>query len=85
MPASQTQLQSRLEFALLVAKEASGVILPYYQNPDLEVERKRDTSPVTEADKKAELLIRDRLATAFPDDAILGEEFPDKACRCLGL
>ncbi len=79
MPASQTQLQSRLEFALLVAKEASGVILPYYQNPDLEVERKRDTSPVTEADKKAELLIRDRLATAFPDDAILGEEFPDKA------
>ncbi|MDB5341738.1 MAG: histidinol-phosphatase [Schlesneria sp.] len=79
MPASQTELQSRLEFALKVAKEASGVILPYYQNPDLEVERKRDTSPVTEADKKAELLIRDRLATAFPDDAILGEEFPDKA------
>ncbi len=79
MPASQTDLKSRLEFALKVAKEASGVILPYYQNPDLEVERKRDTSPVTEADKKAELLIRDRLATAFPDDAILGEEFPDKA------
>jgi histidinol-phosphatase len=79
MPASQTDLQSRLEFALHVAKEASGVILPYYQNPELEVERKRDTSPVTEADKKAELLIRDRLATAFPDDAILGEEFPDKA------
>ena len=78
MPASQTDLRSRLEFALKVAKEASGVILPYYQNPDLEVERKRDTSPVTEADKKAELLIRDRLATAFPDDAILGEEFPDK-------
>ncbi|HEY4259720.1 MAG TPA: histidinol-phosphatase [Schlesneria sp.] len=79
MPASQTELQTRLEFAIKVAKEASGVILPYYQNPDLEVERKRDTSPVTEADKKAELLIRDRLATAFPDDAILGEEFPDKA------
>lgn len=78
MPASASDLKSRLEFAIAVAKEASGVILHYYQNPDLEVERKGDTSPVTEADKNAELLIRDRLATSFPDDAILGEEFPDK-------
>lgn len=71
-------LASRLDFALAVAAEASGLILRYYQNPDLEVERKRDSSPVTEADKGAELLIRERLAAAFPDDAILGEEFPDK-------
>ncbi len=78
MPASPTDLQSRLDFALAVAREASGFILPYYQNPDLVVERKRDRSPVTEADKGAELLIRERLATAFPDDAILGEEFPDQ-------
>jgi myo-inositol-1(or 4)-monophosphatase len=78
MPASPADLKSRLDFAIAVALEASSVILPYYQNPDLEVERKRDTSPVTEADKQAELLIRDRLATSFPDDAILGEEFPDK-------
>lgn len=73
-----TKLQSRLDFALQVAREASALILPYYRNPDLEVERKRDTSPVTEADKRAELLIRDRLAHEFPEDAILGEEFPDK-------
>ncbi len=79
MPASSTDLQSRLDFALSVALEASALILPYYRNPNLEVERKRDTSPVTQADKGAELLIRDRLATAFPDDAILGEEFPDKS------
>ena len=71
-------LTSRLNFALAVASEASGLILRYYQNPDLEVERKRDSSPVTEADKGAELLIRERLAGAFPDDAILGEEFPTK-------
>ena len=78
MPASSTDLQSRLDFALAVAREASAFILPYYRNPDLEVERKWDSSPVTEADKGAELLIRERLATAFPNDAILGEEFPDK-------
>lgn len=75
---ASSNLQSRLDFALAVAREASDLILPYYRNPTLEVERKRDTSPVTEADKRAELLIRDRLASTFPDDAILGEEFPDK-------
>ena len=78
MNPSNAELKSRLEFALDVARQASDLILPYYRSPDLEVERKRDSSPVTEADKKAELLIRDRLATAFPEDAILGEEFPDK-------
>ena len=78
MPVSSIDLQSRLDFALGVALEASALILPYYRHPELEVERKRDTSPVTEADKGAELLIRDRLATTFPDDAILGEEYPDK-------
>lgn len=79
MPDSQPRsddLSRRLDFALAVAREASGLILRYYQNPDLEVERKRDSSPVTEADKGAELLIRERLAASFPDDAILGEEFP---------
>lgn len=79
MPATSIDLQSRLDFALKIARDASDLILPYYRNPSLEIERKRDTSPVTEADKRAELLIRDGLAKSFPDDAILGEEFPDKA------
>ena len=75
---SPEDLSSRLEFALSVAQEASELILRYYQSTDLAVERKRDSSPVTEADKNTEILIRERLAVAFPDDAILGEEFPDK-------
>jgi myo-inositol-1(or 4)-monophosphatase len=78
MPAAPTDLQSRLDFALNVAREAGALILPYYRRPNLAVDRKRDASPVTEADKGAELLIRGRLADRFPDDAILGEEFPDK-------
>lgn len=39
-----------------------------------EVEIKSDATPVTIADKGAERLIREMLAKAFPDDAILGEE-----------
>ncbi len=72
------ELTSRLEFGLNVAMEASDLILRYYQSVDLAVERKVDSSPVTEADKQTELLIRERLAASFPHDAILGEEFPDK-------
>ncbi len=71
------ELSSRLDFALTVAREASELILGYYQTADLVVERKRDLSPVTEADKRTELMIRERLSVSFPQDAILGEEFPD--------
>ena len=39
------------------------------------VETKADGSPVTEADKAAERAIRDCLHRAFPDYAILGEEY----------
>jgi histidinol phosphatase-like enzyme (inositol monophosphatase family) len=38
-------------------------------------ETKDDGSPVTEADRSAERVIRERLAEAFPDFAILGEEY----------
>ncbi len=71
----ETNLQDRLNFALTVSSEASDLILRYYQQTDLVVENKRDASPVTEADRGAELLIRKRIESSFPDDAILGEEF----------
>jgi len=72
---TDADLTSRLEFALRVAREAQDLILGYYHLADLAVERKKDTSPVTEADRGAEVLIRERLAESFPDDGILGEEF----------
>jgi histidinol-phosphatase len=71
------ELQTRLEFALTVAREASGLILQHYQHPELVVEQKLDTSPVTAADRGAEELIRARLAEAFPKDGVLGEEYPE--------
>ena len=34
-------------------------------------------SPVTEVDKKIELMIREHLSSIFPDHSIFGEEFPE--------
>jgi histidinol-phosphatase len=51
------------------------VTLRRFRARDLKVETKPDLTPVSEADHAAEELIRDRLATARPGDAILGEEF----------
>jgi histidinol-phosphatase len=42
---------------------------------DLKVETKPDLTPVTEADRAVEEMIRDELALDRPGDAVLGEEF----------
>ena len=69
-------MNKRLEFAVKIAKEAGNFTLEYYDRPGLRVDRKGDGTPVTDADRGAEKLLRQRIAEAFPDDAILGEEFP---------
>jgi len=71
-------IESRLELALTLAEEAQTLILEHYQHKDLDVEYKGDESPVTIADRGAEELIRKRLAEVYPEDGIVGEEFPDK-------
>lgn len=55
------------------ADRARAEILPRFRS--VEVERKADGSPVTEADRAAERAIRRVLAEGDPDTAILGEEF----------
>jgi len=65
-----------LEHAAAVASHAADLArretLARFRN--VEVETKRDGSPVTEADRAAERAIRAALGEAFPDHAILGEE-----------
>jgi histidinol phosphatase-like enzyme (inositol monophosphatase family) len=46
-----------------------------YFRRGVDYERKSDQSPVTIADREAELLVRERLKIEFPHDAVLGEEF----------
>lgn len=70
----EADLLERLEMALTATREAGQLTLDYFRASDLGVERKPDESPVTIADRRAELHLRDVLRAAFPHDAILGEE-----------
>jgi myo-inositol-1(or 4)-monophosphatase len=72
-----SNLKPRLEFALDVARKASEWILGFYHSDELVVESKRDSSPVTEADRGAEQLIRREIERNFPGDGVLGEEFEE--------
>lgn len=71
-------MHERLNLARRTAREAGELTLRYFHDPALCVERKEDRSPVTAADRGAEELLRKRITERFPDDAILGEEFPEK-------
>jgi len=74
---AMSQLLDRLNFALELASRAGQLILQHYRTDGLLVESKADQSPVTIADRDAELLIRQQLQQRFPADGVLGEEFPD--------
>lgn len=65
--------RERYETALDAARAAGRVALRYFES-DVLVEWKVDRSPVTQADREAEALLRERLTTAFPEDGFLGEE-----------
>ncbi|PQV55257.1 myo-inositol-1(or 4)-monophosphatase [Defluviimonas denitrificans] len=69
-------LDARLARATEIAKEAGALALHHFQNRDrLVIETKRHvTDLVSEADRTVEVLIRDALTAAFPEDAQLGEE-----------
>ena len=68
-----------VDFAVQIAREAGTLTLRYFRRTDLDVESKGDGTPVTVADREAERLLRDRIAEAFPDDSVVGEEEPDVA------
>jgi myo-inositol-1(or 4)-monophosphatase len=68
-------LRPYLDFAIETAWQAGKLTLGYYQQQHLDTDVKADASPVTVADRAAEELIRERIGTAFPDHAIVGEEF----------
>src|SRR5215510_13353827 len=72
---SEDPIQSRLEWATRITREAGELTLDFFHRRDLVVEFKADSSPVTAADRAAEQHLRQRIADKFPDDSILGEEF----------
>lgn len=64
-----------LRLAHVLADAADAATMARFKALDLKVETKPDLTPVTEADKAAEELIRGQLQRARPRDAILGEEY----------
>jgi myo-inositol-1(or 4)-monophosphatase len=67
-----------LQLALEMAEKAGKLTLEYFGMKSLQVFSKRDDSPVTEADRKAEELIRGGIAARFPEDGLFGEEFDER-------
>lgn len=69
--------QALRQFAEKLADEARKIITPHYRNI-AGVERKPDTSPVTEVDRMVEQRWREMIEQAYPNHGIIGEEFPNK-------
>ncbi|CAN5717455.1 histidinol-phosphatase [soil metagenome] len=66
-----------LDDAVELARAAGALTLDWFRRADLVVDRKGDGTPVTEADRGAERLLRAELADRYPDDAVVGEEEDD--------
>ncbi len=68
--------RARYEMAIDLAQQAGKFALQYY-GQGVAVEWKADESPVTLADRGAEQMLRTAIASTFPADGFLGEEFGD--------
>ncbi|WP_182866321.1 histidinol-phosphatase [Stieleria mannarensis] len=77
-PADWSSLESgRLSAMVSIARAAGEHTLKYFGTGELHVDAKSDDSPVTIADREAEQLVRRKIAKAFPEDTVQGEEFAE--------
>ena len=78
MQADAQDIARRMDLAVKAARQAGNITLEYFRTDDLVVNLKQDNTPVTIADHKVEEYLRETIASAFPDDGILGEEFAEQ-------
>lgn len=71
---SDAELRKWLEVAAAACDAADDVARAHFRR-DLTIDTKPDRSFVTQADTAIERLIRSRLADAFPDHGLVGEEY----------
>ncbi|HSO29855.1 MAG TPA: inositol monophosphatase family protein [Candidatus Sulfomarinibacteraceae bacterium] len=71
---SDAELRGWVETALAWCDAADAVALRHFRKNPVTT-RKPDRSFVTEADTAVERLLRERIADAFPDHGVVGEEF----------
>lgn len=67
-------LDRALAVAQRAADAAAAIVKPRYDAQDFSITTKDDLTPVTEADRDAEVAIRNVLLDAYPDHAVFGEE-----------
>jgi inositol-phosphate phosphatase / L-galactose 1-phosphate phosphatase / histidinol-phosphatase len=67
-----------ITLAARLAEAAGAAIRPFFR-ADFAHEAKGDATPVTEADRAGEAAMRAILDAECPDDAVVGEEFGEKA------
>lgn len=70
-----TRYDDDLRLAHVIADQVDSHTLTRFKALDLAVETKPDNTPVTDADRAAEEMIRSTLSRARGRDAVLGEEF----------
>jgi histidinol-phosphatase len=71
-----TSYDDDLRLAHVIADMVDALTTSRFQAVDLHVETKPDLTPVTDADRAAEELIRTQLRRTRTRDAVIGEEFP---------
>jgi histidinol-phosphatase len=77
-------MHADLAFALELADLADAITTERFQADDLAVETKPDLSPVTEADRAVEQVLRKRIGDERPGHSVVGEEFgaDEKGSAC---
>jgi len=70
-----SMLAQRYDFALTLIRDAGDLAHDYFRRRDsLTIKSKGAQDMASEADLNTELLIKERLAASFPEDAFFGEE-----------
>jgi len=81
---SQTDIQTYLDFAAVLAQAAAAITLPHFRTGGTVAHKgthkeaqapKAMFNPVTEADRAAEARMRELIENQFPTHAIIGEEY----------
>lgn len=76
-------VEDKIGQILEIIEKAGNALLDVYQKQDLDIEMKADATPVTEADRLSNEMLRKDLKSLFPDIPIVSEEsnIPDYHTR----
>lgn len=69
----KSKMENYIDTAIEIACEAGALLMSLFERPH-EIHYKRPMDLVTEADRRSEALITERLTHAFPDHGIVAEE-----------